>query len=108
MNDSVKKVTIQEILSNADTFTWSDSLFLSIDDVWVLETEGLVWDPDDVESDEDEVPKSAEENGYDCFLSIQTIQSIVRNAKQQRPDASLKLLLDAFLYYWDNDAFITF
>ena len=94
------------ILKNIEEFKWSDALFLPKDDVWEKDTEGMVLDPDDVEDDEDDVPREAKENHLMYTLSIQTIQSIVRNLEQQNHDFSEDDLVEAFLYYYDNDAYI--
>ena len=94
------------ILKNIDDFKWSDALFLPEDDAWEKDTEGMVLDPDDVEDDEDDVPRDAKENNLMYALGIQTIQSIVSNLKQQKPDISENDLLEAFLYYYNNDAYI--
>ena len=101
-------MTIEDVLMGAANLLWSDSLFLPEGEKWGLETKGLVWDPDDVDSDEDEVPKIAEENGLLCCIGIQVIQQVVDNARQQLQNCSVEQLFDAFLYYYDNDAFIEF
>ena len=94
------------ILENINGFKWSDALFLPEEEVWELDTEGLIWDPDDVEDESDEVPKAAMDLGLIHALSIQNIQDIVYNAKQQKESASADDLLEAYLYYYDNDAYI--
>lgn len=66
----------------------------------------MVLDPDDVEDDEDDVPREAKEKHLMYALSIQTIQSIVSNLKQQMHDISENDLVEAFLYYYNNDAYI--
>ncbi len=96
------------ILNNAETFLWSDALFLPEDEVWDNNTEGLIWDPDDIEDDEDELPKAAIENKLMYTLSIQSIQLIVQNARMQKQNISEDELLEAFLFYYDNDAYIDF
>ena len=101
-------ITIKDVLMGAANLLWSDSLFLPEGKKWGLETKGLVWDPDDVDSDEDEVPRIAEENGLLCHIGIQAIQQVVDNARQQLRNCSVEQLFDAFLYYYDNDAFIEF
>lgn len=94
------------ILENIDQFKWSDALFLPEDEVWNKDTEGMVLDPDDVESDEDDVPKGAKERNLMYALNIQTIQSIVRNVIMQKSKISVDELVEAYLYYYDNDAYI--
>ena len=102
------KLKIKEVLLNVESYEWSDSLFLPDSEEWTLETKGIIWDPDDVECDEDEVPKIAEKNGLFCGLDITTIQEIVDNARQQNVNCDAEYLFEAFLYYWNNDAFISF
>ncbi|MBP3351512.1 MAG: hypothetical protein J6L65_03820 [Lachnospiraceae bacterium] len=94
------------ILENINDFKWSDALFLPKEEVWELDTEGLIWDPDDVEDESDEVPKAAMDLGLIYALSIQDIQDIVYNAKQQKENVSADDLLEAYLYYYDNDAYV--
>lgn len=94
------------VLENIDEFEWSDALFLPEDEVWNLDTEGLICDPNDVENESDEVPQAAKEHNLIDALSIQDIQDIVYNAKQQKENVSIDELLEAYLYYYDNDAFV--
>ena len=103
-----KMTALRDVLTNASDFLWSDSLFLPDDEEWGPDTRVLIWDPNDVDSDEDEVPKIAEENGLFCSIGIQMVQQIVENAKQQLESCTAEQLLQAFLYYYDNDAFIEF
>ena len=85
---------------------WSDALFLPEDEVWNKETEGMVLDPDDVEDDVVDLPKEAIDNNLMYVLSMQMIQSIVKSAKEQRTEVSEEDLVEAFLFYYDNDACI--
>ena len=94
------------ILKSIEEFKWSEALFLPEDEVWEKDTEGMVLDPDDIEDDEDEVPREAKEKHLIYALSIQTIQSIVKNLQQQNHNISEDDLVEAFLYYYDNDAYI--
>ena len=96
------------ILSNAETFHWSDALFLPENEVWDCHTEGLIWDPDDIEDEENERPKAAIENQFMYTLSIQCIQLIVQNARKQKQNITEDELLEAFLFYYDNDAYMDF
>lgn len=96
------------ILENIDKFKWSDALYLPEDETWNKDTEGMVLDPDDVEDDEDEVPKEAKEKNLIYALNIQIIQSIVDNSYQQKSKLSVEELVEAYLYYYDYDAYIDF
>ena len=94
------------ILENSNLFNWSDALFLPEDEVWNKETEGMVLDPDEVEDDVVDLPKEAIDNNFMYVLSMQMIQSIVMNVKEQRVEVSEEDLVEAFLFYYDNDAYI--
>lgn len=96
------------ILNNIEKFNWSDALFLPENEVWDNHTEGFIWDPDDVGDDEDALPKAANENKFMYTLSIQSIQLIVQNAKKQKQNISEDELLQAFIFYYDNDTYIDF
>lgn len=96
------------ILENIDKFKWSDALYLPEDEIWNKDTEGMVLDPDNVENDEDEVPKEAKEKNLIYALNIQIIQSIVDNSYQQKSKLSVEELVEAYLYYYDYDAYIDF
>ncbi|WP_091953355.1 DUF7716 domain-containing protein [Bradyrhizobium shewense] len=39
-------------------------------------------------------------------MPVTTLQDIVSNVRQQRPDASLDELFAAFVFYFENDAFM--
>jgi hypothetical protein len=97
----------RDILNNASSLSWKDSLFLPNDKNWSLDTTCYLFDLDDLEDDE-EIPQYAIENNLMYVLSISDIQDIVDNAKQQRPQCSELELFQAFLYYYKNDAFISF
>ena len=76
--------------------------------IWGLETKAVICDPDDVESEDDEIPQIAKEMGLPLSIGIQDIQQVMDNARQQVEDCSIEQLFEAFLYYYDNDAFIEF
>ncbi len=101
-------IELESILKKVNEFNWSDTLYLPEEDVWDLTTKGLILDPDDVEDDGDDVPMIAKENGLIDALSIQTIQSIVKNTYEQKINCTIEELLEAYLYYFDSDAFIDF
>lgn len=74
------------------------SVVLTEDEIWYVDTMCMILDPNDVEDDDDEAPKIA--------LDVQTIQSIVQNISEQKRVYTDEELLEAFLYYYDNDAYI--
>ena len=105
--ENMQITTIKEALINAPNLLWSDSLFLPDTLTWELETKVVICDPD-VESEDDEIPQIAKEMGLPLSIGIQDIQQVIDNARQQVEDYSIEQLFEAFLYYYDNDAFIEF
>ena len=75
---------------------------------WIAPIKAVICDPDDVESEDDEIPQIAKEMGLPLSIGIQDIQQVMDNARQQVEDCSIEQLFEAFLYYYDNDAFIEF
>lgn len=101
-------INLFSILLNINNYKWSDALYLSENEIWSENTKGAIMDPDDVEFEEDEVPKFAMDNNLSYILDIGSIQDIVRNAFLQKDDCSVNDLFEAFKYYYKNDAFIVF
>ena len=87
-------------------FWMVQSVVLTEDEIWYVDTMCMILDPNDVEGDDDEAPKIALENGVSYALDVQTIQSIVQNISEQKRIYTDEELLEAFLYYYDNDAYI--
>lgn len=103
-----KIIKLRDVLLNSESYVWSDALFLMKDEVWILDSKCTVLDPNDVEDDADEEPRFAAKNNMIYALSIQDIQSVVENATEQNAHCIENDLLQAFLYYFNNDAFIEF
>jgi hypothetical protein len=80
---------------------------MPFDKKWKLDTQCAVLDPNDCEGDA-EVPEFAAQNGLSYVLSVQQIQDIQANATAQRQGLTDQELFEAFLYYYDNDAYIKF
>ncbi|MEC0268309.1 DUF7716 domain-containing protein [Paenibacillus anseongense] len=101
------KLVLRNVLLNAATFSWRESLFLLKDENWTLNSKCYLFKLDDLEDDE-EVSQFAIDNNLKLVLSHADIQSVVDNANQQRSQCSEFHFFTAFLYYYENDAFITF
>lgn len=103
---------LKNILNNANELPWNEYLFLPSDKNWSLKSVCSVINWDDLDEDELEdngdTPKIAIDNNLIYVLDIATTQDIVNNAKQQRPQCSVPDLFEAFMYYYNNDAFILF
>lgn len=100
-----KLMALRDILNHIEKFEWSDALFLPEDETWSLDTQAAIIDPDDVEDESDEVPKFARDNNFMYALDVQTIKGIIKNAYEQKAECTDEDLIEAFLYYYDNDAF---
>ncbi|WP_175971651.1 DUF7716 domain-containing protein [Burkholderia sp. BCC0322] len=67
---------------------------------WTLDTEGVFTE------DADSTEAIALQPGWRITLNSATIEDIVINAHDQVDEPSIAQLLDAFVYYIDNDEFI--
>jgi hypothetical protein len=96
-----------EVLSDVEAIDWTCDLYLPIDEPWTKVTSCAV-----LEEEEEELsPQSASyiaQNRLKYTLTIQDVKSIVSNAKLQKKEASIDELFQAFLFYFQNDAFIDF
>lgn len=95
-----------DVLNQIEKYKWSDALYLPEDEVWNVASKCLVLDPDDVEDDNDEAPQIAISNNLQYALDIQTVQGVIDNYKHTYDDLSDERLVEAFLFYYDNDSFI--
>ena len=50
----------------------------------------------------------AVEHGLRCSIGANEVIDIAINARDQLPTATIEQLLEAFLIYYDNDAFVDF
>ena len=103
----MKILIFSDVLDRANEFPWDEALFLPEKGNWSLDSSCTVMSLDDCEDDE-ENPKFAVDNGLTYALTIHELQGIVLNARQQRRDCSLEGLLEAFLYYYEYDAYLAF
>lgn len=97
---------LRDVLEQIHNLPWGHWLYLPRDQDWTLDSECAVLDPDEIENDDDEAPRFAIEQGLRDALGVQTVQMIVANAEEQVGDPTMDELLDAFLYYYDHDAYI--
>ena len=96
------------VLINIERFPWDALLYLPKEGKWTLESPCAILMPDlDVE-DEEADPEFAVQNNLRYALLFSDLQQIVENAKEQIPNANEELLFKAFMFYYDNDAFIEF
>lgn len=99
-------VSVRQILQSPEEY--SGWLYLP-DPPWNLDSRG-VFAADDKDADpaDDPRPDIAKANDWQEVLDSGSIEDIVTNAKAQIGNPSSQQLFDAFVYYFENDAFITF
>ena len=93
------------VLAGIEHFPARHGLFLPTDEEWDEHTRCAVLPMSD---EDDEAPPFAAEHGLEYALGVYAVQDVVANARLQVPAPSDRMLVDAFLFYFDNDAFIDF
>lgn len=104
MDDKI--VTLADVLAAPSKFKgW---LYLE-PEPWTPGTQGIFVEFDkDADPDDDDVPAWAEEQGWVETLDVNTIEEIVFNATSQLGKPSNEQLCEAFMFYFENDAFKEF
>lgn len=77
---------------------------------WNLDTQGIFsLNSSDFPPDSDDyLPKQAKEDGWLETLNGADIEDVVENVKEQLAQADISVLFEAFIFYYENDAFIEF
>ncbi|MBV9849130.1 MAG: hypothetical protein JO250_05515 [Armatimonadetes bacterium] len=97
---------LSEVLLSAERLLWQLELFLPADRRWTEDTQGALLDTEDEEDPDN--PEFAKAHSLVCTLGMSQVQEIISNARQQELNADIGKLLRAFLFYYENDAFIDF
>jgi len=98
---------LRDVLTGINQQPWNFALYMPHGVDWNSDTQCAVLNPDDFDNESDpERPRFAADNGLFYALGIQIVKSIVENATEQKPHATTSDLVDAFVYYYDNDAYI--
>ena len=105
--------TLKEILLSIEDHSVLAWIYLPADKNWKLDSACAVLESEEVPPElEDEpdagIPEFAKQNGLIQVLPVSTVQDIVSNAKEQKPDATIGDLLKAFEFYYRHDAFYKF
>ncbi len=98
------EILLSEVLSRADSFWGELALYIAEDEVWNLSSPCMAADPNELD-DPDQIVNT-DGRRFQYALQMATVQQIVKNVQAQTQNPPLSLLLEAFLYYYDNDAFI--
>jgi hypothetical protein len=98
-------LTLREVLSN-DELPYDHHLCLPAETEWNAETRCAIVESDEI-NDPDQHPLAV---AHELTRTIGTneVLDILINAREQLPKADFDKLLDALLFYCDNDAFIDF
>ena len=104
--------TLMTVLGDALNRPARGWVYLPEDREWSLDSKCAVLESEEVPPGlEDKpnagVPRWAIENGLMQAVPMSVMQDIVTNALSQKPRAGLEDLLRAFIFYWENDAFIS-
>lgn len=101
------KVSLKELLWDAEAFPWNEHLYMRRGEEWSLASDCFLFDLDDLADDEDD-PQTAEENGLECVLSVADVQDIAANLREQNRNCTAEELFAAFVFYYENDAFFEY
>lgn len=103
----MKLETLESVLSNIESQPWDFALYMPHGVPWRKNTPCAVLNPDDANDESaPDRPVFALDNELHYALGIELLQSIIENATAQRPQATASEWVDAFIYYYDNDAYI--
>ena len=99
------QMTIRELFDQLDNLLWSDTIYLP---PAPITPNGLclVHDPDDV-TEEVDLPSEALRLGYEEGMGIVDLQGVRDNLRAQGGEPTEAELLAGFIYYLENDAFLS-
>jgi hypothetical protein len=103
--------TLQEVLSNINSYSIKYWLYLPDDEKWTLQSRAAVLESEEVpperEDDPDAgIPAYAKQHNLMEVLPISVIQSIVNYAINQKKEVDLDEIFESLIYYYDNDAYL--
>jgi hypothetical protein len=94
--------TLGEVLFNVDTMPFDITMYMDKISVWNLSSICILSEEEAI----DELPAFAKNNNVEDVFQLNTLKEISANLKEQVRNPSIEQLLDAFLFYYKNDAFI--
>lgn len=104
-------VPFKDVIRRIDSYSTKCWVYLSEEESWKPESPCLVLQSDEVPPEEEDdpdagVPEIAKKLKMMQTVTVAEVQDIVANCKMQKSDASDETLFEAFIYYYDNDAYI--
>jgi hypothetical protein len=110
MNTNQPEIFLEVLktITSRSSLAW---VYLPSNSTWSLQSKSATLVSDEVPQEfEDEpdagVPQFAKRNHLMQVIPVATLQDIVSNALQQKPNATSEELFDAFNFFYKNDAFI--
>ena len=97
---------LRSALREASEGPYGYALYLPEDEPWTLDTRCALVDANDPSADDTLGPAFAQAHRLRFALDYRMVRGIRNNLMQQVASPSDLLLLEAFLYYYDNDAFL--
>jgi len=109
-NELMSLISIRDALSNSGSNPATFFCLPSDSSGWTLDTKGMfALDSIDFGPESDEfLPEQVREGSWVEALEGADIESIVYNVNYQIKNPTSEQLLRAFIYYYENDAFICF
>lgn len=99
-----KILKLSSILKNINNYPWNYGLYLKGGYPWNSESLGVILNINELDPEDD--PEFAKKNNMKYALNVQSVQDIVEGAISQKKNVSIEELIEAFNYYYKNDAFI--
>ncbi|QNG18693.1 hypothetical protein G4H71_22185 [Rhodococcus triatomae] len=99
-------LTLGDVLERPLDFDWRDALYMHPGEPLRWDAPCIVHDVDDVVNDERDLPEIVLAHGCEYVLGMQDVRSIVDNLRYKVPEPTAGELLEAFVFYVENDAFI--
>jgi hypothetical protein len=104
-------MTLKQALLSINSQSTRCWLYLPATVSWTLESLCLIAESEEVPPEEEDdpdagMPQIAKDNELMQVLSVSEVQDLVENVKAQKSDVSDEELFEAFLYYYDNDAYM--
>lgn len=94
-------LTLLNVIRQANSMNASSFLYLPFDERWCRSTRCAVLPTSDIDGN----PEFASKHSLECAIQVSFVQDVVANLIQQIREPEDSQLVDALLYYYDNDAF---
>lgn len=101
------KSTLKKLVDEIEEYEWLLDVYVDSEEGLRPETRVLILhDESEDDLDEDGEPVYPASNGYSYFMSIHQITSVIDNLADGGGDLGTYSIIEALLYYYDNDAFM--